>query len=109
MRMQIVIVGTIAVLQLTGWAEAKNPYEPGGGGYVDTKHPKVTKEYYIVRESRGDHCKIVAGDFGDPPVGTIGSTPYASKDYATAALKKLPECKGGEADQTADDKHSGRK
>ena len=31
--------------------------------------------------------------------------PYASKDYAEAALKKLPECKGGEASEFEGKKH----
>ena len=77
--------------------EAKNKLgEPGGGGFVDTNHPNVTKDYYVVRQGQSDRCKIVTGDFGENPVGTIGGAPYASKKYATAALKKFPECKGGE-------------
>jgi hypothetical protein len=35
------VIAAIAVLQVTGWAEAKDPYHPGGGGYVDTNRPKV--------------------------------------------------------------------
>jgi hypothetical protein len=57
-----------------------------------------------VREGQGDQCKIVAGNFGDPPVGTIGSAPYAGKKYAKAALKTFPECKGGEIEEAADEK-----
>ncbi len=105
MRMPIVVLAAIAVL-VPGWAEAeKDPYNPGGGEYVDTKHPKVTKDYYVVREGRGDQCKIVAGDFGNKPEGAIGGAPYANKSYAEVALKKFTECKGGEADEAADDKH----
>lgn len=54
-------------------------------------------------------AKYVAGEFGDRPEGAIGSPPYASKQYAEAALKKSSECKGGEADPTADDKTTGKK
>jgi hypothetical protein len=48
---------------------------------VDTNHPKVTKDYYVVRQGQSDRCKIVTGDFGENPVGTIGGAPYASKKY----------------------------
>lgn len=75
MRMPMVVLAAIAAL-VPGWAEARDPYEPGGGEYVDTNHPKVTKDYYVVREGGSDQCKIVAGNFGDPPVGAIGSAPY---------------------------------
>ena len=107
MRM-LTIVLAAAVLQVPGSAEAKKNnekwWEGGSSNYVDTKHPKLTKDYYVVREGGGDQCKIVAGKFGDPPVGAIGSAPYAGKQYATAALKKFPECKGGEATEVEDEK-----
>jgi hypothetical protein len=70
--------------------------EPRGGGYVDTKHPKVTKDYFVVREGQSDQCKVVAAEFGDKPEGAIGGAPYASKNYAKAAVKTFPQCKGGE-------------
>src|SRR5262245_64507337 len=109
MRIPPVVLVAIAVLQVPGWAEAKTKLEPGGGGYVDTNRPKVTKDYYVVREGQSDKCKVVIGKFGDKkPLGTIGGAPYASKKYATAALKKFPECKGGEADESMDTKkHKG--
>ena len=72
---------------------------------MDTKHPKVTKDYYVVREGQSDKCKVVAGDFGNKPVAAIGGAPYANKNYAEVALKKFPECKGGNTDEAADDKH----
>ena len=60
------------MLQVPGSAEAKKNnekwWEGGSSNYVDTKHPKLTKDYYVVREGGGDQCKIVAGKFGDPPV-----------------------------------------
>ena len=67
--------------------------------------PKVTKDYYVVREGQSDKCKVVTGDFGNKPVGAIGGAPYANKNYAEVALKKFPECKGGNTDEAADDKH----
>ena len=56
---------------------------------------------------KSDKCSIVTGDFGSPPAQAIDNAPYASKDYAKVALKKFPECKGGESDEgeAADDKH----
>jgi hypothetical protein len=105
MRTPLVVLAAIAVLQVPGWAEAKNQLEPGGGGFVDTNRPKVTKDYYVVREGHSDKCKVVTGDFGSNPKGAIGGAPYAIKKYATDALKKFPECKGGNTDEGADDKH----
>jgi hypothetical protein len=46
----------------------------------------------------------VQGDFSDKPDGAIGSA-TTQKDYAEAALKKLPECKGGQADDFGGKKH----
>ena len=105
MRIALILLAGIVVLQVPGWAEARDRIEPGGGQFVDTNHPKVTKDYYVVREGQGDRCKVVAADFGNNPVGTIGGAPYASKKYATAALKKFPECKGGEATEFEGKKH----
>src|SRR5262245_55929080 len=101
-----VVLVAMAVLQVPGWAEAKTQLEPGGGAYVDTNRPKVTKNYYVVREAQSDKCKIVPAEFGTTsPEGTIGGAPYASRKYATAALKKFPECKGGEATEEEGMKH----
>jgi hypothetical protein len=72
------------------------------GGYVDTKHGKVGKDYYVVHKDQSDKCSIVTGDWAKKPEGAIGGAPYASKNYAKAALKKFPECKGGETDEAAD-------
>jgi hypothetical protein len=92
---------------MPAWAEAKHadPYNPEGGGYVDTKHPKVTKDYFVVRDGNSDKCSIVTGEWADKPAGALGGAPYASQAYAKAALKKFPECKGGETDEAVDKKH----
>ena len=65
MRIPLILLAGIVVLQVPGRAEARDRLEPGGGQFVDTKHPKVTKDYYVVREGQGDRCKVVAADFGD--------------------------------------------
>jgi hypothetical protein len=104
--MKTPMVALVAVAALTpGLAEAKhaNPYNPGGGGYVDTKHSKITKDYYVVSE--GNKCSIVTGEWADKPAGALGGAPYATKGYAEVALKKFPECKGGETDEAVDKKH----
>ena len=109
MRTLAIVIAACAVLQFPQLAEAGNPIESGGGQYVDTNHPKVTKDYYVVREGQSDKCKVVKGNFGDKPFGAVGGAPYASKKYATAALKKFPDCKGGEADDSMDTKSTRKK
>ena len=106
MRTLTIVLAT-AVLQFPAWAEAKERLEPGGGEYVDTKHPKVEKDYYVVHKDQSDKCSIVAvvGNSAEKPAGAIGGAPYASKNYAQAALKKFPECKGGQTDEASDNKH----
>jgi len=105
MRM-LTIVLAAAVLQFPASAEAaKARLEPGGGGFVDTKHPKVGKDYYVVHKGQSDKCSIVTGDWANKPEGAIGGAPYASKNYAKAALKKFHECNGGETDEAADQNH----
>jgi hypothetical protein len=101
MRMLTIVLAAV-VLQVPGKAQAKDPVNPGGGGYVDTKHGKVGKDYYVVHKDQSDKCSIVTGDWAKKPEGAIGGAPYASKNYAKAALKKFPECKGGETDEAAD-------
>ena len=109
MRTSAIVIAAFAVLQFPQLAEARNPIQPGGGQYVDTNHPKVTKDYYVVRQGQSDKCKVVNANFGDKPLGAIGGAPYVSKKYATAALKKFPECKGGEADDFMDTKKHRKK
>lgn len=46
---------------------------------------------------------------GAKTTGLVGDTPYASKEYAKAALKNLSECKGGDADESTGQKRMGRK
>jgi len=76
-----------------------------GAGFLSYKHKKATKDFFVVRAGQGDQCAVVQGEFSDKPSGAIGGAPYASKDYAEAALKTLPECKGGEASESEGKKH----
>ena len=104
MRMLSMVLAAMALLQVAGWAEAKDKHQPAGTGYVDTKHPKLGKDYYVVRMRVGDKCSIVSGEWSSKPAGALGGAPYASRDYAKAALKRFPECKGGEIEEAADEK-----
>ena len=95
----------LALLQLGPGPDGQRPktdLSSSGSGFVDTNHPKVTQDYYVVRGSRRPVLGVAKLE---NPEGTIGGAPYASKKYATAALKKFPECKGGEATELEGKKH----
>jgi hypothetical protein len=98
MRMSTIIL--LVAIAVPGYAKGKNPIvgEPAGGGYVDTKHTKITKDYYVVHKIDEGKCSIVQANWGEPPDGALGGAPYASKDFARTALKTFPECKGGESE-----------
>lgn len=100
MRVAAVVFTTMIEL-VAGWAHAKTPLEPGGAGYVDTKHPTIGKDYYIVRKGHTNQCEIKSGDWTEKPENAVGNAPYASKGYAEAALKKFPECKETTMDEGA--------
>jgi hypothetical protein len=92
MRMSITVLTAVAALLLPLESSAEGVRDPGGG-FVGQKAPKLGKNYYVVR--KGEGCAIQTGKLGEKPDGTIGDAPYASKNYAKAALKAAPECKGG--------------
>jgi hypothetical protein len=110
MRVPTIVLIAVAVLLIPEWTEAgegggRSKLEPSGQGFLKEKHPKLGKNYYVVHEGQTNQCSIVTGEWANKPVGTLGGAPYATKDYAKAALKTFPECKGGEMDQGADKKH----
>ena len=108
MRISTIVFAAVGLLLVTGWAVAGiQPNDPGG--FLGYKPKKVGKDYYVVRKGQSDKCSIEAGKMEKKPDGAIGGAPYASKDYAKAALKKFPECKGGEADESIDTKKHGKK
>jgi len=92
MRMSIAVLAAMAALLLSIQSKADGVRDPGGG-FVGQKAPKLGTNYYVVR--KGDVCAIQTGKTGENPEGMIGDAPYASKNYAKAALKAAPECKGG--------------
>ncbi len=110
MRMSLIVL--LVALAVPEWAEGKDILydHPGGGGYVDTHH-KAPKDYYVVHkgEEDTDKCSVVSANWGDPPEGALGGAPYASKDYAKTALKKFPECKGGDSDEATYEKKNKKK
>jgi hypothetical protein len=92
MRMSIKVLAALVALLLPIETKAGNVTDPGGG-FVGQKAHKLGKNYYVVR--KGEGCAIQTGKIGEPPEGTVGDAPYASKTYAKDALKAAPECKGG--------------
>jgi hypothetical protein len=60
---------------------------------------KLGKDYYLVRKGDSNQCSVVTGKWEEKPEGAIGGAPYASEEYAKAALKTFAACKGGEADE----------
>jgi hypothetical protein len=90
-----------------GWTEA-NSVTDTGGGFVGNKKPK-SKDYYIVHKEESNQCSVVVGKCEQKPMGLVGDTPYASKEYAKAVLKNLPECKGGDTDESTGQKKHWKK
>jgi hypothetical protein len=100
--MSITIIAAMAALLLPIQGMADSVHDPGGG-FVGQKKSKLGKNYYVVRKENG--CAITTGKLGEKPEGAIGDAPYASKNYAKAALKDLPECKG----KLVEDEFGGKK
>lgn len=103
MRAFAILLAAMVLAPIPHTAYADSVTDPGAG-FLSYKHKKATKDYFVVR-GQGDQCSIVQGNFTDRPDGAIGGAPYASKQYAEAALKKLPECKGGETTELDGKKH----
>jgi len=104
----MVTLTAMTLLLVTGRAEAEKlggEGEPKGDEFLRQKKPKVAKDYYVVPTGQSHQCSIVAGEWEKKPAGALGGAPYASADYAKAALKTFPECKGGEPDEETDKKH----
>ena len=108
MRLSILVFTAVAAALVPAGSEAGTVRDPGES-FLEHKHPKVQKDYYVVHRGESDNCSIVSGKWGDAPAGALGGAPYASKSYASAALKKFPQCKGGEVEGESDDKKPGKK
>jgi hypothetical protein len=92
MRRSIMMIAAMAALLLPIPSLAGSLKDPGAG-FIGQKRPKASKNYYLVRKDKG--CAIVSARTGEKPEGVVGDAPYAGKNYAKAALKTFPECKGG--------------
>ena len=102
MRVSIMVITAMAVL-FPNVGKSEKVRDPGAG-FIDQKRTKAGKNFYVVRDENG--CTIKAGKFGDTPANAIGDAPYASKAYAKAALKAIPECEGSDvSDETSGKKH----
>jgi hypothetical protein len=108
MRLSILVFTAVAAVLVPKGSEAGTLRDPGAG-FLEHKHPKLSKDYYVVHNGESDKCSIVNGSWGDAPAGALGGAPYASKEYASAALKKFPECKAGDVGGGSDDKKPGKK
>ena len=108
MRLSILVFTAVAVALVPKGSAAGTLRDPGES-FLEHKHPKVQKDYYVVHRGEGDSCAVVGGKWGAAPAGALGGAPYASKAYATAALKTFPQCKGGEVEGGSDDKKPGKK
>ena len=73
MRTSAIVIAAFAVLQFPQLAEARNPIQPGGGQYVDTNHPKVTKDYYVVRQARAISAKLSMPTLGTSHWGRLAA------------------------------------
>jgi hypothetical protein len=102
MRTSIMVITAMAVMLVPNAGRSGDVRDPGAG-FIEQKRPKAGKNFYVVHGDDG--CTIKAGKFGDTPPGAIGDAPYASKAYAKAALKTIPECEGS----VIEDKPSGKK
>ena len=103
MQIPTTTITAIAImLTAASWAEAKDLSDKSGSSFINYHEKrKESKEYYIVvKDGGGDQCSIVTGAWGENPSGMVGTSPYATRGYAEAALKKFPQCKGGEAEET---------
>ena len=107
MRVLMVTLTAMTLLLVTGRAEAGlfGPSKSKGDEFLRQKKSKLGQDYYVVPTGQSHQCSIVAGGWEKKPAGALGGAPYASADYAKAALKTFPECKGGEPDQETDTKH----
>jgi hypothetical protein len=107
MRWSTIVLTATALVLIPEWAEAGERLEPGGAEFLRNKRPNSGKDYYVVHTGQSNQCSIVAGRFGDPPVGAIDDKPYADEKYAKRALATFPDCKGGETetDEVTDKKH----
>jgi hypothetical protein len=53
---------------------------------------KLGKNYFVVREPNSSDCKVEAKKVPKDLI-MVGKSPYASEQYAKAAIETFPECK----------------
>ena len=74
------------LLALLPWAP------PASAGEKIESTKKLGKNYFVVREPNSSDCRVEAKKV---PKATmmVGKSPYASEQYAKAAIDTFPECK----------------
>ena len=63
MRLSILVFTAVAAALVPAGSEAGTVREPGQG-FLEHKHPKVQKDYYVVYKGEGDKCSIVRWQMG---------------------------------------------
>jgi hypothetical protein len=74
------------LLAVLPWAAPAN----AGENIPSTK--KLGKNYFVVREPNSSDCKVEAKKVPKDLI-MVGKAPYASEQYAKAAIETFPECK----------------
>ena len=74
LRLSIFVFTAVAVALAPAGSQAGTIREPGTG-FLEHKHPKVQKDYYVVYKRESDKCSIVIGWWGDAPAGALGGCP----------------------------------
>ena len=90
MRWSTIVLTATALLLIPEWVEAGERLEPGGAEFLRKKHPNSGKEYYVVHTGQSNQCSIVAGRFGDPPVGAIDDKPMQMKNMQNVRSQHFP-------------------
>ena len=83
--MQSLALSLALLLAVLAWPPSAN----AGENIQSTK--KLGKNYYVVRKPNSGDCKVEAKKVPNNLV-MVGKGPYASEQYAKAALEKFPEC-----------------
>jgi hypothetical protein len=84
--MQRFVLTLALLLAVLSWPPPAN----AGENIPSTK--KLGKNYYVVRRASSGECSIVPKKVPKDLV-MVGKGPYASEQYAKAAIETFPECK----------------
>ena len=98
----LLIAMVLAPVPHRAYADSVND---SGGGFLSYNHKEGDEGLLCGACRPGRSVLGCAGSVFRQARWRNRGRPYVSKDYAEAALKKLPECKGGEASEFEGKKH----